>query len=215
MQDFTVRGETFTLHPAKILIWRSQKLLVVADLHLGKAQTFLQSGLWLPPQAHKQDLSQLLPIIESYGIEHVMFLGDFVHTAQGVTNDVIHEFVEWKQNFKGRVTVVIGNHDQGLIKKWPEAWNFVELKEEFSHGDFVFRHEPVKEAGRFVWCGHIHPKITLQRASERLYLPAFVTTEDLGYLPAYSSLAGGQSFRRDKSHRYFAITDSRVTEIDF
>lgn len=36
----------------KVLIWPKHNMMVIADIHLDKAETFLQSGLWLPPGAH-------------------------------------------------------------------------------------------------------------------------------------------------------------------
>lgn len=114
-----VLTETFVLHPSLSLIWPSEKLLVVADIHLGKAQTFLKNGLWLPPEAHLSDLNKLSAVASSVNINHILFLGDFIHSAEGVTKDVINEFLVWKKTFYGEVSVIIGNHDRPLVSRWP------------------------------------------------------------------------------------------------
>ncbi len=212
-----IRGEDFILHPARILIWPRESLVVVADIHLGKAQTFQQSGLWLPPAAHGRDLDQLLDIAEKYDLKHALFLGDFVHSRAGVTGQVIEEFVQWQNRFQGQVTIVIGNHDRPLVSRWPEAWNFSALVESVSIRGFEFQHEP-PEASRedtFTFCGHIHPKIHLRQGPEKLDLPAFVITPNVGYLPAYSSLAGGASFAYSKKNRYFVPSAEQVVEVVF
>ena len=46
--NLQLKNEIFMLHPEKVLIWPKHDLVVIADIHLGKAETFLQSGLWLP-----------------------------------------------------------------------------------------------------------------------------------------------------------------------
>lgn len=212
-----IREENFELHPSRVLIWPRQKLLVVADIHLGKAQTFQQSGYWLPPEAHRRDLDRLLHLSCEFSLDHVLFLGDFVHSRSGVTPEVIAEFATWKNSFSGETTVIIGNHDRPLVSHWPEAWNFVTLVESLTLGEFHFQHEPPerRDKDHFVWCGHIHPKIQLRQGPERLNLPAFVITPDVGYLPAFSSLAGGASFSYSKKNRYFVPNQDQVVEVVF
>ena len=58
-----VREEEFELLPDRCLYWPSQELLAVADVHLGKAETFQQQGLWLPADAREKDLSTLSEVI--------------------------------------------------------------------------------------------------------------------------------------------------------
>jgi DNA ligase-associated metallophosphoesterase len=211
-----VRSENFILDPSRVLIWPRQKLLIVADIHLGKAQTFLKNGLWLPPEAHISDLSQLTAVTEKHDIQHVLFLGDFIHSKEGVTDDIIDDFLNWKKTFRGDVSVIIGNHDRPVVSKWPKAWDFINLIEIIRIEDFIFQHEPPLnvQKNEFVWCGHIHPKIKITRGADALNLPAFVIESQVGYLPAFSSLAAGMHFKGKKGSRYFVITSGKVSEIN-
>ena len=188
----------------------------MADLHLGKAQTFLKNGFWLPPQAHVEDLNILSEIMKTMDVNHVLFLGDFIHSSEGVTSDVVDEFLEWRKTFLGEVSVVIGNHDRPFLSKWPVPWDFINLTESIKIKDFIFQHEPPKEVleNDFVWCGHIHPKIKISKGPDQLNLPAFVIEPQVGYLPAFTSLAAGMNFKGKKGSRYFVAADSqRVIEI--
>ena len=69
-----VREEEFELLPDRCLYWPSQKLLAVADVHLGKAETFQQQGLWLPADPSGQDLSTLSKVIAGRSVRQVFCL---------------------------------------------------------------------------------------------------------------------------------------------
>ncbi len=210
----SVRNEEFFLHPARVLLWPTQNLMIVADIHLGKAQTFLKNGLWMPPQAHMNDLEILSQVIKSQSIQRVLFLGDFIHSPEGLTPKTISEFVKWKNSLAVKLTVVIGNHDRPALKSWPKEWDFIELVDFVKINNFILQHEPPEtKLAEFVWCGHLHPKVKMRFAGDELSLPAFVVTPDIGYLPAFSSLAGGAPFAIKKNNRYFVTGENSVSEI--
>ncbi len=214
--NITVRNENFILHSSRVLLWPSEKMILVADIHLGKAQTFLKNGLWLPPIAHGGDLQTLKEVYLRSGANHILFLGDFVHSLEGITEDVVDELVSWQKSFSPKVTVVIGNHDRPAVKHWPASWEFIDLVERVDIKDFILQHEPPEnKISQFVWCGHIHPKVKLKHAGDSLYLPAFVITPETGYLPAFSSLAGGGAFKFKKSNRYFVESEGNMVEVVF
>ncbi|MFO0719333.1 MAG: hypothetical protein U0319_01235 [Nitrospira sp.] len=54
-----IRDECVALLPERAMFWPTHSLLVVADCHLGKAETFQQQGFWLPSQSGQQDLTRL------------------------------------------------------------------------------------------------------------------------------------------------------------
>ena len=214
--NINIRDEEFILHTSRVLIWPAQKMIIVADIHLGKAQTFLRNGLWLPPTAHHGDLQLLKQISLETGANHILFLGDFVHSLEGITEDVVAEFVSWQESFLPEVTVVIGNHDRPALKYWPAQWKFINLVDQIKINSFTLQHEPPEnKSDHFVWCGHIHPKIKLKHAGDSLYLPAFVITPQIGYLPAFSSLAGGAPFKYKKTNRYFVESERKIIEVVF
>lgn len=213
--DIEVRGEAFRLHGERLLSWPREKILMVADMHLGKAETFRHHGMWLPSEAQEGDLATLARVASTHGLEHVVFLGDFVHARAGVTEEVVRVFENWRTAFAGEITILIGNHDRPLLKRWPEEWSFAGLRDELRIRDFTLTHDPPAATdGSFTWCGHIHPKLSLRKGAESLYLPGFVIAKDVGYVPAFSSLAGGAEFPLKKGNRYFATTGLSVLEIE-
>jgi DNA ligase-associated metallophosphoesterase len=211
-----VRDEEFELLPDRCLYWPSQELLVVADVHLGKAETFQQQGLWLPAGSGGKDLSILRKVIAGRLVRRLIFLGDLVHSMAGVTGEVREDFARWMRNFGGEVQVVVGNHDAGLAKRWPAAWEQATLCDHVRLGDFVFQHHPVSKADAkedFYWVGHLHPTIPLQKGPDRVRLPGFVISEFQGLLPAFSNLSGGYDVPTSFNDRVFVSNGERVYEV--
>ncbi len=211
-----VREEEFELLPERALFWPSRGLLAVADFHLGKAETFQQHGLCLPSASHRTDLATLNRLVAGRPVRQLVFLGDLVHSMAGVTPRVIDAFARWMDSFEGEVVVVLGNHDAGLAKRWPKAWERARRCSDVRLGDFVFQHEPVSRAGpggEFYWVGHVHPMIRLRRGPDRVRLPGFVVSEFQGLLPAFSTNSGGYDVPTACRDRVFVSGGGRVYEV--
>ncbi|ULA61888.1 MAG: Metallophos domain-containing protein [Nitrospira sp.] len=211
-----IRNEWVALLPERALFWPTHSLLVVADCHLGKAETFQQQGLWLPSQSGPQDLKRLAALVFKVDAQHVLFLGDLVHSSSGVTTAVVMEFSQWLSEFSGSVQVVLGNHDAGLARRWPQEWAKAERCEQVRIEPFLFRHQPVDgplEADTFYWVGHVHPMIQLAQGPDRVRLPGFVINDWQGVLPAFSSVSGGYDVSLRPDERRFGIAGDRIYEL--
>ena len=211
-----VRGEWFELLGERCLYWPSQRLLVVADCHFGKAETFQQRGLWLPSVPIQQDLDVLSTLTKRLSVRHLLFLGDLVHSLAGVTKDIVRDFATWLSGYPGRVEVVIGNHDAGLAKRWPAAWHGAKLSAGLRIGNFLFEHRPPGKSTRdpsFHWAGHVHPVMPLNCGPDRIRLPTFIISESQGLLPAFSRLAGGFDVSPSAGDRIFVVGEQEVYEV--
>jgi DNA ligase-associated metallophosphoesterase len=211
-----VRGEPFELLPERGLFWPSQRTLVLADCHLGKAETFQQQGLWLPSQSGQADLMRLSMLAKRWDPRRILFLGDLIHARSGVTPDIVARFADWIDEFGGAVSVVLGNHDTGLAKHWPPEWHGAQLCDRAEIGSFVFQHLPQKEPvgeTMFHWVGHVHPTILLAKGPDRMRLPGFVIGKSQGLLPAFSSASGGCDRPVRAGERAFVIGEGRVFEV--
>ena len=212
----TVRDERVELLPERALFWPAHSLLVVADCHLGKAETFQQHGLWLPSQSGQQDIARLSALALRLEAKHVLFLGDLIHSLSGVTKAVVAEFAQWLQEFSGAVQIVLGNHDSGLARRWPAEWERVDRCAQVTIGQFRFQHQPVDqlvETDSFYWAGHVHPMIQLAQGPDRVRFPGFVINEFQGLLPAFSSVSGGYDVPLRPDERRFAIGGDRIYEL--
>jgi Predicted ICC-like phosphoesterases len=81
--DVVIAGEPVRLLPERAAFWPRQRVLFVADLHMGKAAAFRASGLGVPEGHLADDLSRLSQAIARVGARQVIFLGDLLHAAQG------------------------------------------------------------------------------------------------------------------------------------
>lgn len=207
-----IREETFLLLPERALFWPTRRSLVVADFHLGKSETFQQSGFALPPQAQREDLHRLENLIATYDANEVLFLGDLVHSKWGVTEVLVTEFQRWMSRYSGRLVLVAGNHDRDLVRAWPPLWERIEIVSELIRGRFSFCHDPPKNIpnDQFFWSGHIHPQFRLRRGADHLRLPCFALSPRQGILPAFSSLAGGADVKRRAGWQLYPIGDDEV-----
>ncbi len=212
----TLKEEVFELLPERCLFWPSQRLLVIADCHFGKAETFQQHGLWLPTMPLCRQLDQLTTLVDRWSARQILFLGDLVHSLAGVTEDIVRDFAAWLATYTGYVQVVVGNHDGALVKRWPVAWNRATVRDRVRIGDFLFQHEPPQERSQdrtFYWAGHVHPMMRLEGGPDRLRLPAFVISEFQGLLPAFSPLAGGYNVLPSDRKRIFVVGEQDVYEV--
>jgi metallophosphoesterase superfamily enzyme len=105
----SVREFEFVLSPDKCLYWPSKKILMIADLHLGKINHFRQSGYPVPARANEANTSLLIDMVNKHRPERVIFLGDLFHSHYNqeweVMGQVIRHFAQCS------FELVMGNHD--------------------------------------------------------------------------------------------------------
>lgn len=203
-----VAGEAVHLLPERALFWPTEGLLVVADLHWGKVETFLRYGVPVPGGVLEDDLARLAKALEQTGAQRLVVLGDLVHGQVGLTEGLEARVGAWRAAHPVALVLVLGNHDRrtaGLPARWG-----IEVVEGLEVGPFAFRHEPEPVVGHHVWCGHIHPTVVLGPGTR---LPCFHIRAGLGILPAFSAFSGGPPVRRASGERCFGVTPSRVVAV--
>ena len=76
-------GETFEPLPSGALFWRTERALLVADLHLEKLSSYAKKGQLLPPYDTALTLGRLGADLERTGADQVIALGDSFHRDEG------------------------------------------------------------------------------------------------------------------------------------
>jgi DNA ligase-associated metallophosphoesterase len=184
-------GEPMLLLADRALYWPARRRLLLADLHLGKADTFRAAGIALPRGGTALDLSRISTLVAATDAEAVWVLGDMLHGRTDLSS--------WRsawQDFRSRhprlsIAVVAGNHDRAL----QQAGLDIELLGDDVHdGPFVLRHAPARDRRGHVLCGHVHPVLKLPGQSRT---PAFWLQSGCTVLPAFSAFTGGQPLRLD------------------
>lgn len=187
--EIQLAGERIRLLADRALYWPARRRLLLADLHLGKADTFRAAGIALPRGGTALDLARISTLVAATGAEAVWVLGDMLHGR----TDLSSWRAAW-QAFRERhprlsIAVVAGNHDRALHQS---GLDIEHLGDAIHDGPFVLRHAPGRDARGHVICGHLHPVLKLPGHPRT---PAFWLQDHCTVLPAFSAFTGGQLLR--------------------
>jgi DNA ligase-associated metallophosphoesterase len=185
--SFHWQGEPLLLLGSKALLDPERGVLLVADLHLGKAETFQAHGIPLPSDGDAGTLNDLLALAHRWRPQQVVVLGDLIHSRLGLTGELRAKLAALPELLGCPVCLIGGNHELG---SWMEG-----LPQEPSQalGPWWLSHAPEPQAGHLNLCGHLHPVAVVGRGADRLRLPCFsycAHSERLA-LPAFGRLTGG------------------------
>ena len=112
MMQIVVGGQALTLLPDKAAFLPRQHILLVADAHIGKAQSFRALGVPVPEGATHDTLARLSTLIERLQVQRVIFLGDFLHSAHAHRRSTQAALSTWRARHAAiGLTLVRGNHD--------------------------------------------------------------------------------------------------------
>src|SRR5690554_1185428 len=104
-----IRGTQVQLLAHKAIFIIKQKVLVIADMHLGKLVHFRRNGIFTPTPIVNQDLKTLIFLIEQLEPNEVVFLGDLFHSEK---NSEYYDFIDTINLFPAiQFTLTKGNHD--------------------------------------------------------------------------------------------------------
>ena len=195
-------GETAHLLGGRALFLPERAALLIADLHLGKADIFRRAGMALPTGGTASDLQRLNRLVQQTGCRELWILGAVLH---GAVNDAAwhSQWLEWRTRQRAlEVHVVRGNHDRALSR---EMLQVVVHEGEVTLGAFRLRHEPDAATGSHVIAGHLHPLVVLPGVSRRL--PAFWLRDGITVLPAFSRFTAGIVPRLQPGERMVACVE--------
>lgn len=209
MPAVTIAGEPMRLCGDRALFWPARSRLLLADLHLGKGDTFRRHGIALPSGGTRHDLHRLSALAARTGAREAWILGDVLHAAATDTR-WRRDFEAWRRDDAAlRLLALSGNHDRMLAT----AGLDIELAgAAVDDGPFAFRHAPVRHRSLHVVCGHLHPVVAWHALRRRF--PAFWLRADATVLPAFSAFTGGLVVGRDAGARRYACVDGEVVALD-
>lgn len=205
------KNQQFILLPQKALFWVDKKILIVADVHLGKVGHFRKAGIAIPKILEQEDLSTLSDIISEYHPETVLFLGDMFHSEM---NEDWQWLVLWRELFpKVKMLLVRGNHDILTDHHYLDA-GFA-LISEIIIGPFLFTHEPAKDLKPYyVISGHIHPGVKLYgKGRQNVTLPCYYFGASQAILPAFGRFTGCSIIKHNDIDAVFGILKHKVIKL--
>lgn len=69
----SIRNELLELFPQKALFWHSKRMLVLADVHLGKVNHFRKNGIPVPVRAGIRNIEILVSLVDFLQPVRVLF----------------------------------------------------------------------------------------------------------------------------------------------
>jgi len=188
----------------------NERVLAVADLHLGYAWAHRLSGQLMPIPPTNDTLARLTELQRDYEPREIVVLGDIVHRAMAlpVLAEEVRELFE-ALSARSQLTFIAGNHDRNLqviLKEWMlpielapfrRVGNFLLV-----HGDGTDRRDACSTAAagmaapQCIVMGHEHPAISIgDGVTSSQKCPCFLVSEEVIVLPAFSRWAAGTNFR--------------------
>lgn len=209
-----VAHETLTLHSEKALIWEQPRILILSDVHLGKAESFQAAGIPLPSGDHQVELTRLEKLIYGHQIEQVYILGDLIHQKDSWSSMLLHDLQAFFRKHEDiRWHLLMGNHERGSLE-FLQTLRLELHPEDLEHGPFVFTHgHKQHDSPLFEVRGHIHPRIQLQQGPLRLNLPCFWLEKNRLTLPSFGLLTGGYKIKPRPQDRVWAVGEHEVFAI--
>lgn len=203
------------------------KIIVIADLHIGLEQELLQSGIKIPSQVEKfRNLINLL--INRTKAKKLIILGDLKHKVAGISFKEEIEIPYFLESLMENVEVIItvGNHDSNIKEVLPGKVKIYSSKG-FRIGKYGFFHGhawPSKELMKcdYLFMGHLHPTIELRdkfglRFVEQVWVKTKLNQEkimkkygikktgklNILVVPAFNKILGGLTLNRPEQEERF------------
>jgi DNA ligase-associated metallophosphoesterase len=179
-------GERVMLDGRGAVWWPEHATLIVADLHLAKAEAFAATGRLLPPYDSRATLARLAELVIAHRPAQVVSLGDGFHRKDGYARLAAEERAQL--DALGRITRwtwLAGNHDPEAPEGHGESAASLVL------GRLQLRHLPRADAAPGEIAGHLHPRAAVRVRGRRVARPCFVTDGARLLLPAMGAFTGG------------------------
>ena len=174
---------------------------------MGKITHFRKHGIAVPINSAFEDLKRLQLLLNSFDIDHCVFLGDLFHSD---LNQFWFEFVKCIAPYTHiQFILVKGNHDIMDNKIYEEAR--LKVLNEILFGNILFTHEKSTQSEHYNIYGHLHPGVVLKgKARQSLRLPCFFFGDREGILPAFGSFTGLFIIEPNKKDMIYILVNQKI-----
>lgn len=182
-----LNGADVTYRVSGALWIESERMLVVADLHLEKGSSYAMRGQMLPPYDTRETLRRLEAEMAATCPQAVVLLGDTFHDRDSESR-LAADDAERLRALAGRTRLiwVVGNHDADGPEALPG-----ETADELSVAGLTLRHEPQPGAQPGEVAGHLHPCAKVAGGRGVVRRRCFVSDGERLVAPAFGAYAGG------------------------
>ena len=232
--DRELAGESVRFLAERALWWPRARTLFVADVHLGKAESFRALGVPMPSGPTLATLERLARLVQACSAAHLVVLGDLLHARAAHTDAVMQPFGDWRSVHADlRISLVRGNHDHHAGDP-PAALGIEVVEAPHAMGPFDLCHDDsdahataTKTGQAKVLSpdpslarpghrleGHVHPAVRCAvRAGRSLRLPCFCIGPTRTLLPAFGDFTGTALIRPAAGESILAIADDTLVAL--
>lgn len=183
--EIGLAGQSVHLFPAGLAYLPANKMLVVADLHIGKGMAYAAQGQMLPPYDSLETFRRLRACIDEIQPCRIVMLGDSFHRQSLVAASIALIAAELEALAATRDLIwVTGNHDPD-----PGPLPGLVCPELRLESGLCLRHEPVPDGCPEI-IGHLHPAARLPTRAGSARRRCFVSSQQRLLLPAFGALTG-------------------------
>lgn len=207
------KGYTLELLGKKALWIKELEILLIADLHFGKAAHFRKSGIPIPEPIHEADFFTLANLHQQIQPKQTYFLGDLFHSVWNEQWEILNSFL---QTFpETQFHLVKGNHD--ILHPSVYKQSVLEIHQEpLMLEYFALSHEPLEipQDGKLNICGHLHPGVLLRgKARQSVRIPCFFWSGSTLILPSFGNFTGLALVEPKESDLIWGISGEKVIPI--
>lgn len=190
----------------RCIYWPAQSLLILSDLHLGKAAHFRKNGIPIPTTVNEADLKVLNHLILYFQSKKVVFVGDLIHSKSNNEVVLFKDFIS--KHSQVEFLLIKGNHDR-LSAAFLQELGISKVVDALEIDGIIFSHIPITNTKQAVICGHIHPGIRIILPNKKaLRMPCFVVAHNQIILPAFSLFTGLDTQMATNNASFYAFDDN-------
>ncbi|NEP16995.1 MAG: ligase-associated DNA damage response endonuclease PdeM [Leptolyngbya sp. SIO4C1] len=215
-----VGTQTLHLLPDKAIYIPDLGCLLVADVHLGKAETFQAFGVPIASQVNQTTLNRLLALCQQVRPQQLLILGDLFHAPQALTAEVLQAWADFLAAIAAQTTLIVGNHDRPLTQALCQLPMTCQT-EALRLGSLRLSHEPetaqpADASFCLNICGHTHPVVRLKSRLDSLRLPCFYLDSQQKQLtlPAFGEFTGGYEVPLSRGTAAYVVAENTVVALD-
>lgn len=204
-----IAGEDFYACAERALYWDRKKTLLIADIHLGKADIFRAAGISIPNDIQFSDIFRLDNLLTHLKPTALLILGDMVH-GSFVSNETLCSWHMIRSRHPHtRFILTQGNHDRNssiISSLVDEAVPKVALD------NVIMSHDQIEgENFSLNISGHVHPLYRVRSLNKSL--PAMVLNKNTLILPAFSEFTAGMKTHSKISDVWVFIDFKEVIKV--
>ncbi|MEN8836268.1 MAG: ligase-associated DNA damage response endonuclease PdeM, partial [Polaribacter sp.] len=196
----------------RVIYWKTQKSLILSDLHIGKSAHFQKSGIPIPKNVLTTDLERLKQLILHFNAENLIIVGDLFHAGY---NSDLDEFKNWLIQFSNlKIQLIKGNHDR-FSNAIYDQFKIEVFKKDYFLNCLKFVHDFEEPSNDFFTIsGHTHPGVFIKgKGRQRIKLPCFQVTKNQLILPAFSLFTGLNTRSAPKNCKNYCFTHDGIFEL--